>query len=71
MNKLFINVFHEDDLSELEMQEILAGVSCSFACMCNAGKLCFCDTATAKYSCNCNVETSKNSCVEDICTSNG
>ena len=28
MNKLFINVFHEDDLSELEMEEILAGNTC-------------------------------------------
>ena len=52
MKELFINVFHEDDLSELEMQEILAGVAGTDSCMCNNGStLCFCDSLTSRYSC--------------------
>ena len=33
MKNLFINIFHEDDLSELEMEEILAGNTCGEVCI--------------------------------------
>ena len=69
MKNLFINIFHEDDLSELEMEEILAGNTCGEFCMCNGSKYCicndvgsYCNCNDASKFCNCNDSTKNCSC---------
>ena len=73
MKNLFINIFHEDDLSALDMQEILAGSAGTNDCMCNGGaKLCLCDTSGSTNICMCNSAGSRNTCTTgNLCTTVG